>query len=170
MEGRDMKKLILAVLAMGATLGAPATQAQTASGTFNVNVTLTPVCTLSAITAIDFAYTSLQAGVANGTNGNFSVTCTNTLGYTIGLQQGSGAVVPPGAATIGPITDDAVNLTYSLGLSGGTAPGGATGSGVAQNYNVTGTMAGGQGGTCATGPTCSNALATNRTHTLIVAF
>jgi spore coat protein U-like protein len=139
--------------------------AQSTSGQFDVNITLTSGCSLSAITAVDFAYTSFQGAVANATNGGFSVTCTNNLPYTFGLQVGSGAATPPGAATIGPITDAAVNLQYSLGLSAA----GGTGSGVAQAYSITGTMPASQSGNCAAG-SCTNAASANNTHTLIVNY
>jgi hypothetical protein len=43
------------------------------------------------------------------------------------------------------------------------------GSGTPQPFSVTGSMAGNQAGTCA-GATCTNAGATNRTHTLIVNY
>jgi spore coat protein U-like protein len=158
-----MRKLIFgALLAIGVIQPAAA---QTASGQFDVNINLTAGCSLSAITAVDFAYTSFQGGIANATNGGFSVTCTNSLPYTFGLQSGAGAATPPGAATIGPINDDAVNLAYSLALSAA----GGVGSGAAQGYSVTGTMAAGQAGTCAVSP-CNNGAATNNTHTLIVNY
>lgn len=160
-----LKKLILATTLGAAGMGFGSTQAANTSGTFNVTITLTSVCTLSAITAVDFAYTSLQGGAQPATGGGFSVTCTNSLPYTFGLQVGSGAAVPPGAATIGPITDNAVNLAYSLSLSAA----GGTGSGGVQAYNVAGTMAAAQSGTCATA-TCTNGLATNKTQTLIVNY
>lgn len=134
------------------------------SGQFNVNITLTSACTISAVTAVDFAYTSAQAAAAAATGGGFSVRCTNSLPYTFGLQAGSAAALPPGAATIS-VTDDALSLLYTVGLS---ATGG-TGNGTVQNYSVTGTMAGGQAGTCAAA-SCSNAAATNRTHTLIINY
>jgi spore coat protein U-like protein len=160
-----MKKLIFSLLVAMAMVQPAA--AQTASGQFDVNITLTSACTLSAITAVDFTYTSFQPGVQNSgaASGGFSVSCTNTLPYTFGLQAGSGAATPPGAATIGPINDDAVNLQYSLALSAA----GGTGNGAAQAYRVTGTMAAGQGGTCAAA-SCTNAAATNNTHTLIVNY
>jgi len=158
-----MKKLIFGVLV--ATAFANPAAAQSTSGQFDVNITLTSGCSLSAITAVDFAYTSFQGGVANATNGGFSVTCTNNLPYTFGLQSGAGAATPPGAATIGPITDDAVDLQYSLALSAA----GGTGSGAAQAYSITGTMASGQAGTC-NAASCTNAAATNNTHTLIVNY
>ena len=158
-----MKKLIASLLVAGA-FGVATTDAANTSGQFNVNMTLTSTCSLSAVTAIDFAYTSLQGAVANGTNGNFTVTCTNSLPYTFGLQSGTGAATPPGAATI-TVTDNAVNLQYVLG----TSAAGGTGSGAVQSYNVTGTMAAGQSGTCAAA-SCTNAAATNKTHTLILNY
>jgi spore coat protein U-like protein len=158
-----MKKIIAAT-AVAAALAASNAQAGSTSGTFNVNVTLTAACTLGAVTDLAFTYTSLQAGPANATGGGFSVNCTNSLPYTFGLQSGNGAATPPGAATIS-VTDDAVNLGYSLGLSAA----GGTGNGNPQAYSVTGTMNGGQAGTCAAA-SCTNAAATNRTHTLIVNY
>jgi spore coat protein U-like protein len=157
-------KRILTATAIAAALAAGNAQAGNTSGTFNVNVTLTSACTLSAVTAVDFAYTSLQGAVANATGGGFSVSCTNSLPYTFGLQAGNGAATPPGAATIA-VTDNAVNLNYSLGLSAA----GGTGNGAAQAFSVTGTMAGSQAGTCAAA-SCTNAAATNKTHTLIVNY
>jgi hypothetical protein len=40
---------------------------------------------------------------------------------------------------------------------------------VAQAYSITGTMAASQAGSCAASP-CTNATATNNTHTLIVNY
>ena len=160
-----MKKLILAAaLFSGVGVSTWIAQAASTSGTFNVNVTLNSNCSLSAITALDFTYTSFQGGAATATGGGFTVSCTNTLPYTFGLQAGSGAAVPPGAATV-TVTDNAVNLQYVVG----TSAAGGTGSGAAQSYNVTGTMAAGQPGTCATA-SCTNAAATNKTQTLILNF
>jgi spore coat protein U-like protein len=157
-------KRILTATAIAAALAAGSAQAGSTSGTFNVNVTLTSSCTLGAVTNLAFAYTSLQAGGATATGGGFSVSCTTSLPYTFGLQTGAGPATPPGGATIS-VLDDAVQLNYSLGLSAA----GGTGSGSAQAYSVTGTMAGNQAGTCAVA-SCTNAGATNRTHTLIVNY
>ena len=157
-------KRILTATAIAAALAAGNAQAGSTNGTFNVSVTLTSSCTLSAVTAVDFAYTTLQVGASTATGGGFTVRCTNTLPYTLGLQSGNGAATPPGAATIS-VTDNAVNLGYTLGLSAA----GATADGTLQPFNVTGTMAGGQVGTCA-GASCTNGAATNKTHTLIVNY
>jgi hypothetical protein len=162
-----MKKIIAAT-AVAAALAAGSTQAGQTSGQFNVVVTLTSVCTLSAVTDVAFAYTSFQVPDSNATGGGFSVTCTNSLPYTFALQAGTtaGPFVGPFVTTIGPITDDAVSLSYTLNVSAG-----GTGNGAAQSYSVTGTMAGGQIGSCTTpGVPCVNTGATNRRHTLIVNY
>jgi spore coat protein U-like protein len=158
-----MKRLIATTL-VAAALAAGNAQAASTSGTFNVSITLTSACTMSAVSDLAFAYTSLQAGAAAAAGGGFSVTCTNSLPYTFGLQAGSGAATPPGAATIA-VTDDAVNLGYTLGLSAA----GGSGNGAVQPYSVTGSMAGSQAGTCSAA-SCTNAGATNKTHTLIINY
>jgi len=165
MKKLQVKKLVLAVAALGAVaVGADVANAASTSGTFQVNITLTSVCTLGSVTAVAFAYTSLQGGAQSATGGNFNVTCTNTLPYTFGLQAGSGAASPPGTSTI-TVTDNAVNLQYQLG----TSAAGGTGSGVAQAYTVTGTMAAAQSGNCASG-SCTNGAATNKVQTLILNY
>jgi len=158
-----MKKLLAALIAAGVVCAAT-TDAANTSGQFNVNITLNSTCSLSTVTALDFTYTSFQGGAATASNGGFTATCTNTLPYTFGLQAGTGAAVPPGAATI-TVTDNRVNLQYVLG----TSAAGGTGSGAAQSYNITGTMAANQSGNCATA-SCTNAAATNKTQTLILNF
>ena len=157
-------KRIIAATAVAAALAAGNAQAGNTSGTFNVNVTLTSACTLTAVNDLAFTYTSLQAGVSNAAGGGFSVSCTTSLPYTFGLFSGTVGAAAPGAATIS-VTDSVVQLNYSLGLSAA----GGTGNGAAQAFSVTGTMAGSQAGTCAAA-SCTNAGATNRTHTLFVNY
>ncbi len=147
-----MKKLILAAVMGFVGIGAGVANAATATGNFNVNITLTSVCQLTGPADLDFAYSSFQVGAATGTGGAFSVTCTNSLPYTISLDQTS-------------VTDDAVNLAYTLGLSAA----GGTGNGAAQAYTVTGSMAGAQAGTCAVA-SCTNAAATNKQRTLTITY
>jgi spore coat protein U-like protein len=159
-------KRIIAATAVAAALAAGSTQAGQTSGTFNVDINLTSACTLTAVADLAFAYTSLQAGASNATGGGFSVSCTTSLPYTFALRAGTpaGPFVAPFVTTLGPITDSVVNLDYSLSVGAG-----GTGNGTPQAYSVTGTMAGNQSGTCALA-TCTNAGATNRTHTLIVNY
>lgn len=160
-----MKKIVLAaIVGIAAFLSSSAQAQSSASANFNVNITLTTACTLSAVTAVDFAYTSFQPGAQAATGGNFSVTCTGGHPYTLGLQAGNGAAVPPGAPLI-TVTDAIVNLTYDLTLSAA----GANGTGLPQAFTVNGTMAANQGGTCA-GATCPNTGSANAIQTLIINF
>jgi spore coat protein U-like protein len=160
-----MKKIAALVAVLGAaTLVTGVSEAANTSNTFNVNITLTSTCTLGAVTALDFAYTSAQGGAQAGTGGGFNVTCTNSFPYTFGLQAGNGAAVPPGSATIN-VTDNAVNLNYTLS----TSAAGGSGNGAAQAYTVNGTMGANQSGTCA-GASCTNGASTNHIHTLILNY
>ena len=153
-----MKKILLAsATALGLFFGLPS-QAATTTGTFNVNITLTSVCTLGTITDVAFAYTSFQNTAVAGTGGGFNVTCTPGLQYTMALTTTNGG----GTADV---TDDAVNLAYTLAVPATTQ----TGTGAAQAFTVTGTMAANQAGTCAT-TTCTNAAASNRGKTLTVTY
>src|SRR3954452_6760489 len=106
-----MRKIVLAAALAAGAISCAATQAAPSTGTFNVTINLTSVCTIGAITAVDFAYTSLQGGNQASTGGTFNMTCTNTLPYSFGLQAGAGVPVPPGSGTLN-ITDNAVNLAY----------------------------------------------------------
>jgi hypothetical protein len=148
----DMKKLLIAsALGLTTLLGGVA-HAGTTSGTFNVNITLTTACTLSTIGDINFTYTSFQGTAATGTGGGFNVTCTNGVPYTFALDSTS-------------VTDDAVDLTYTLSL-----PTPSAGTGASQSYTIGGSIAAGQSGTCTSLGSCTNAAATNRTRTLTVTF
>lgn len=123
-----------------------------ATATFAVSVITTPSCQISVAPGpVTFNYTSFQVAPAVAST-TFGVRCTTLLPYTMSLDATN-------------VTDDAVNLAYALALS---APGGS-GSGLTQVYSVTGTMAGGQSGTCPTG-SCTNAAATNKTRTLTVTY
>jgi spore coat protein U-like protein len=161
-----MKRIIAATAVAAALAAGGNAQAGQTTGQFNVIVTLTSSCTLGTVTNLDFAYTSLQAGAASATGGGFSVSCTNSLPYTFALQAGTTPPFNPPFATSIAVTDAILNLNYSVGLSATSG----TGNGTPQAFNVTGTMAGGQAGTCATA-SCTNAGAgANRTHTLIVNY
>ena len=156
-----MRKLILAAALSGLAMNGP-TQAGSANTTFDVNISLTAACALGSITALDFTYTAFQGGIANSTGGGFNVSCSGTLPYTFGLTASPGPASPPGSASI-TVTDSFLNIDYVI-----NAPAGGTGNGAAQPKTVSGTIAAGPAGACAT--TCNNSTATNKTHYLIVNF
>ncbi|HEY5993031.1 MAG TPA: hypothetical protein VIU46_00355, partial [Gallionellaceae bacterium] len=153
--------------AAGLLIGLNSLSAQAAtvnSAPFNVTINLTSTCTFTAPTNVVFNYTSFSATVVNATASTFNVTCTNTLPYTVSLLTSPTLLAPAF-----PVTDSAVGLAYSLAIA---APaGGGTGTGLAQAYQVTGTMAAGQAGNCATaGGACTNAAATNNTYVVTIVY
>ncbi|NOU01510.1 MAG: fimbrial major subunit CsuA/B family protein [Gallionella sp.] len=155
MTSIQLKKFAASTIA-AAMMFAAASSAQaaaaTVSTTFNVDISLSPLCSVTTPANLAFNYTSFQPTPAAAST-PFTVTCPNGTPYTVGVTGGA--------------TDDAVNLTYNLAVA---APvGGGTGSGVAQSYAINGTIASGQGGTCTTNP-CTNALATNNVQTITVSY
>lgn len=135
-----MKKLLLSLAALSVAAFSFSASAASVSNPFNVKVILTTACKMSTITDVDFqTYASLQTTAQTSIGGAFTVTCTNSLPYTLKFVSDTGAATDSG-------TFPTVNLAYTLGLSAA----GASGSGVAQTYNVTGGMVAAQPGTCAT--------------------
>lgn len=152
-----MKKILsiaaLSMLSLSSLITAPV-QAATSTGTFDVTINLTSACKYTKTADVAFTYTSFQVGAATATPGGFTLQCTNTLPYTLALD----------ATTV---TDAALNLGYTVALSAASA----TGNGLAQTYSVTGTMAAGQAGTCATaGGVCDNTASANKTRTLTISY
>lgn len=144
-----MKLIFAFVSAALITAAALPVQAATATAPFNVTASLTSKCEVtSSPTDVAFSYTSFQAVAAAGTGGAFSVRCTTNLPYTLSVTATSGTVI---------------GLAYTLGLSAA----GGTGAGLtAANYSVTGSMASGQSGVCATTAACTGTAA----HTLTVTY
>lgn len=152
MKNLQLKKLAASTIAATMLLAA-ASSAQavgTVSTNFNVDITLSPLCSVSTPAPLAFTYTSFQPTAATATT-PFTVTCPTGIPYTVNVTAGA--------------TDNAVQLAYNLALSAGAG----TGTGVAQNYAVNGTIASGQGGACTTVP-CTNAKATNNVQTITVAY
>ncbi|MCZ8255132.1 MAG: spore coat protein U domain-containing protein [Polaromonas sp.] len=149
------KLLLIAALGFAAMATVPA-QAATQTGNFDVNITLTSACIYTKTSDVVFNYTSFQtAAAAQTTAGAFTVKCTNTLPYTLALD------------SAGSYTDAATNLAYTLTLSSSSA----TGNGSAQSYTVNGSIAGNQGGTCATaGGVCTNTGSANKQRTLTISY
>ena len=79
---------------------------------------------------VNFTYTSFQASTASASS-SFGVRCTTALPYTMALDATSGTLL---------------GLSYSLALSAS-----GSGTGATQSYNINGSMAANQAGTCGTG-------------------
>lgn len=142
---------ITAVVALTAALAflvQPA-QAATATATFNVTASLQSKCEVTGgPTDVAFTYTSFQTGIASSTGGVVGIRCTSSLPYSLSLTSTSGTVI---------------GLAYTL-----TAPAGTfTGSGASVNHTISGSMAAGQGGTCASSAT---ACTGSNQHTLTITY
>jgi spore coat protein U-like protein len=114
--------------------------------TFSVSIITIASCTLSTPPGnINLAYTSFQVAAASAST-NFGVNCTTGIPYTMALDATSGTLV-------------GLNYTVALSLSA------SNGTGAAQTFSITGNIAGGQAGTCATG-SCSGSA----TRTLTISY
>lgn len=156
----SLSRILVGLLAAAGLVGASVNaQAATATGNFNVNIALTSKCEINGtaaatgavITDIALAYTSFQTSAATGST-SFNVRCTNSLPYTLSLDNTT-------------VTDQALNLAYTLSLSSASG----TGNGTNQAYTVDASMAANQAGTCAT-TTCTNAASTNKQRTLTITY
>lgn len=158
-----MKKQALTLVAAAALcFGTGASAATTATAPFNVKINLTSACVVvTPVSTITLNYTSF--GSALSVPASFQVKCTNTLPYTVALD-GTPAFGPfgPNGSAGWSYTDPTLNVVYGLTLT----TTGATGSGLAQTYSVTASMAGNQGGTCATSARCTD----TEVHTITVTY
>jgi len=154
----SIKKIFMLGVFASVSLSTSVVQAASDSASVTVTINLTSKCVFGAVAPVVFNYTSFGAAVT-ATGGAFNMKCTNTMPYKLGFTN------TPTPAVSESVTDDAVNLAYTLGLSATTG----TGSGVDQAYAITGSMALGQAGTCLTG-SCTNTAATNKVRTLYVVY
>jgi spore coat protein U-like protein len=106
----------------------------TATGIASVSISTPATCNLTTAPG-NVVFNYVGFGAAANASTTFAVTCSTYLPYTMALDATSGTIL---------------GLNYTIGLS---APSG-TGNGAAQTYTISGTIAAGQSGTCATG-TCT---------------
>lgn len=159
-----MKKTIL--FSFMAITSLTAAESATVNSTFSVSVSLVAICTASnsgAATLGFGTYTAFQTGANTGT-ATLNFSCTRGLATpTFSFD---------GANNFGVLA----GLNYSLaattvaptGATAATATTGGTGTADTRVVTVTGTMAGGQAGDCATASagTCSSTISQNRTLTV----
>jgi hypothetical protein len=113
---------------------------------FGVSVHTDNWCQISvAPGTVAFAYTSFQNTVANAST-TYGVRCTTALPYSMSLDLTSSTLL---------------GLTYNLSLS----PASSSGTGATQTHQINGTIAAGQGGTCA-----SSSCTGTQTRTLTLSW
>ncbi len=124
------------------------------STTFAAYTSIRDNCYFSTTPApLAISYTSFATAPSTG-NTSFQVSCTFNTPYTLSLN----AAPPPAVTTY---NGTASGLNYSIVLSAGSG----TGTSAPQTYGVTGTIAAGQSGTCATG-VCN----TSQAQTVYIGF
>jgi spore coat protein U-like protein len=120
---------------------------QLATALFTTNASILSRCYFSITpTPLNMSYVAFAPTPSTGSN-NFSVNCTLSTPYTMALSSTSGVLV---------------GLNYSLALSATSS----VGTGFAENFNVVGTIAAGQAGTCAT----SSCSATSAPQTITITY
>jgi spore coat protein U-like protein len=84
------KQPIFWVCLLMPSLFAPAASAQTATGTFNVRITIQAECRVNSATDLDFGTTGVIAANIDQQSA-ISVQCTNSTPYDVGLNAGTGS-------------------------------------------------------------------------------
>lgn len=146
--------LVLAMAGLTALgLAAPAAQAATVSGNFNVTVNLTSVCTMGAVGDLAFGtYTAFQGSAKTATPTSATLTCTRGLtGVQAQFDTGADAsdsglgTNASGAGVVG-------GLNYTIAATAGAVvPGSAAttssiGTADSRPYSITGSMPANQAG------------------------
>ena len=119
-------------------------EAATATGSFNVQVTIAATCVVTSATNLNFGTQGVLAANVDQTS-TINVTCTNTTPYNIGLDKGvNGASVTTrqmkaaGPALINYSLFSDAGRTVNWGNTVGTDTVAATGTGSAQPFTVFG--------------------------------
>ncbi len=123
-------------------------QAATATGSFQVSLTIQSNCMVQSASNLSFGTTGVISSSISTTN-TIGVQCTNTTPYTVGLSAGTGT----GATVATRQMTSAANATvaYSVyhdsahtqvwGVTAGTDTAAGTGNGAVQSYTAYGNIA-----------------------------
>ena len=128
------------------SLSASGAQAATATGQFNVTLTLQAECRLTSTSNVAFGTAGVITTPLTAT-GSVAVQCTNTTPFNVGLNAGTGSgatvtnrLMTGGAATIGYALYRDAGRTLNWGNTVGTDTLSGTGTGQAQTLTVYGTV------------------------------
>lgn len=139
-----MRYFLVAALTAFCWLSLSRAEAATATGSFNVKVTIAATCVVTSATDLDFGTQGVLAANIDQTSA-ITVTCTNTSPYNIGLDKGlNGSSVTTrqmkaaGPALINYSLFSDAGRTVNWGNTVGTDTVAATGTGSAQAFTVFG--------------------------------
>ncbi|MEO7553748.1 MAG: spore coat protein U domain-containing protein [Alteraurantiacibacter sp.] len=110
---------LLAAVA-GGTFVASAAHASTATDTFDVSMTITAACSVTAGSASDIDLGTVASTATDlGDSSNITVKCSNTVPYYVGMAPSSGAT--SGAGSLSPSGSSPDTVPYQLRSSAGTS-------------------------------------------------
>lgn len=139
---KTIKLAALLATVAGGMFAASAAHASTATDTFDVSMTITAACSVTAGSASDLDLgTVASTATAMSDSSNITVKCSNTVPYYVGLAPSSGATTGAGSLSPAGASPDLVpyQLRSSAGSSGtvwgNTATTTSTGNGVAGTGN-----------------------------------
>lgn len=175
-----MKKFLTSAVTAATFLAAvvPVANAAVVASTFNVSVALTAICTATNLTAPTLGFGSYTAFQTAANTGSVGLTFQCTRGLTAptfsfdttGTDRTGTGVVGYGVLA---------GLNYSLAVTNSaittagtaaTAASGSVGSADVRTVTVTGTMAAGQAGDCATSTAAACAATATHIRTLTVTY
>jgi spore coat protein U-like protein len=139
-----MRYFLASILTASFSIAWGDAKAATATGSFNVQVTIAATCVVTSATNLNFGTQGVLAANIDQTN-TITVTCTNTTPYNIGLDKGlNGSSVTTrqmksgGGALINYALYSDSGRTTNWGNTVGTDTVAATGNGSGQAYTVYG--------------------------------
>ena len=116
-----MRKYLLPIVAVASIVGASSAFAATASGTFNVQVTIAKACSVTA-TPVNFGVLSTVAGTEASTS-TVAVVCNVGVPYALSFVSGSAALTASGNLVNGTNTIPVAYSFASAAAAGGTGIG-----------------------------------------------
>ncbi|MDN6885487.1 spore coat protein U domain-containing protein [Variovorax sp. CAN2819] len=118
-----MKKPSLIVAAVLAALATSAAVAATTSSTFQVLITVTKACSVTAGAGSNINFGSVTStATALSASSNISVTCSKSTPYNIGLQPSSVPTNTTGAGVMNPTVAGPDTIPYQLRSVSATGP------------------------------------------------
>lgn len=137
-----MKKILLAAAVFAAVGFGTSASANIATGTFNVSLTVNKTCSVTTTSSSNITFSSVNAGTApTSANGTFSVNCSNTTPFNVGLAPSNASTAGTGTMK-GTGSNSTTTVAYQLyqntGLTtvwGNTATASSVGNGVAGTGN-----------------------------------
>lgn len=140
-----MKKILLAAAVFAAVGFGTSASANVATGQFTVSLTVNKTCVVNTTSSSNITFSTVNAGTAPASaNGAFSVNCSNTTPFSVGLQpQSLSGSSTTGNGTMKGTGSNTTTIAYQLYQNSGlTTVWGNTTTGTTVSNGVSGTGTG----------------------------